>query len=691
VIPVTRKFLSITLAAVLSACGQPAGDGAPAPQSADGPSAAATLNSGILEHYMDKSVDPGDDFFSYVNGGWISATDIPADKASYGVAWILHEESQENVRDIIEESAAGDFARGSDEQKVGDLFASYMDMDTRNALGLRPLQPEFEKIDALASLEDLAVYFAEANKLGIEMPFQLLQYVDFMDPDTYMMYTWQGGLGLPDREYYFNEDEKSAEIRAGYVEHIETMLGLAGLADAGAAARTIMALETRMAGHHMKKELTRDRRLLYNKYPLDQLSELIPDFPWDPYIAEAGIGAIDGLVVTQVDHMKAMGPVIRETPLDDWKTFLKWKALNANTARLDETIDRQNFEFYSKTLNGVEEQQPLWRRGVNNVNGVLGEVVGRIYVSRHFPPEAKARMEALVDNLIKAYEIRIRSLDWMGEETRAAALDKLAKFTPKIGYPDKWRDYSDLEIEPGDLYGNMQRAALFEYQRKLERQGGPVDRDEWAMTPQTVNAYYNAPLNEIVFPAAILQPPFFDMSAEDAVNYGGIGAVIGHEIGHGFDDSGSAFDGDGVLRNWWTDEDRSKFEELTANLVDQYSAYKPFDDLSLNGEFTLGENIGDLGGLGIALLAYELSLGGGEAPVIDGYTGAQRVLIGYAQSWRNKIRDEALRNQIATDPHSPARYRANGVVRNIPEFYEAFDVEESDALYLPPEERVKIW
>ncbi|MDX1480976.1 MAG: M13-type metalloendopeptidase [Woeseiaceae bacterium] len=680
---------TIVAAALLAACSQ--SNEQTGNVTGDSASPTTELDSGVYEEFMDESVDPGDDFHAYVNGGWLKATDIPPDKASYGISWILHEEAQENVRTIIEESAEGDFPKGSDEQKVGDLFASYMDLETRNRLGITPLEAEFNKIDALSSYEELAVYFAEANKLGIDTPFQLLQYVDFKNPDTYMMYTWQGGLGLPEREYYLKDDSKSADIREQYVAHVGRMFNLAGLAGGAEAAQTIMALETRMAIEHMPKEQTRNMVALYNKYPLDELPELMPNFAWDAYIEEAGVGFVDGLVITQVDYTKALDDIIAQTALDDWKTFLKWKALNANAARLNEAIDRQNFEFYSKTLNGVEEPLPLWRRGVNNVNNVLGEVVGRIYVERHFPPEAKARMEELVANLIRAYEKSIRSLEWMGEETRAQALDKLSKFTPKIGYPDEWRDYSRLDIEPDDLYGNMQRAALREYERQIERQAGPVDRGEWNMTPQTVNAYYNPPLNEIVFPAAILQPPFFDMSAEDAVNYGSIGAVIGHEIGHGFDDAGSTFDGDGVLRNWWTDQDRAKFEELTGDLVEQYSGYRPFDDLSLNGEFTLGENIGDLGGLGIALMAYELSLNGREAPVIDGWTGPQRVFIGYAQSWRSKIRDEALRNQIATDPHAPAKYRTNGVVRNIDAFYEAFDVDEADALYLPPEDRVKIW
>ncbi|MEM9208140.1 MAG: M13 family metallopeptidase, partial [Pseudomonadota bacterium] len=509
------------------------------------------MRSGIYAEFMDPSVDPGDDFFAYVNGGWVRDTEIPADKAIYGISRILREESQANVRTIIEASAAGDFEKGSDEQKVGDLFASYMDMDTRNALGIEPLRPEFEKIDKLASMQDLAVYFAEANRTGYDMPFQLLQYFDFMDPTTYMMYTWQGGLGLPDRDFYFLDDDKSVEIRREYIEYMETLFGFAGLDGGADAAASIMALETRLADAHLSKEFTRDRSKMYNKYTLDELPQLMPDFPWGVFIEEAAVGFVDGLVITQVEHMKALGPILSDTPLETWKTFLKWKALNANASRLSQAIDDAQFNFYSRAMRGVEVPEPLWRRGVNTVNNLLGEAVGRIYVDRHFPPAAKDRMLELVGNLIDAYETSIKNLEWMGDETRAEALDKLSKFTPKIGYPNKWRDYTAIDIEPDDLFGNLQRAALAEYARRLKRQSQPVDRDEWRMTPQTVNAGYEPALNEIIFPAAILQPPFFDMTVDDAVNYGAIGAIIGHEIGHGFDDAGSAFDGDGVLRDWW--------------------------------------------------------------------------------------------------------------------------------------------
>ncbi len=651
----------------------------------------AAVTSGIDLQYMDTSVKPGDDFFAYVNGTWLRDTEIPADRSSYGGFAVISDEAQENVRAIIEESASGDFVKGTDEQKVGDLYKSYLDWDARNARGIRPLQPELDRIDSISDYGDLAVYFAETVKRGLDAPFSLGQYADFKNPKTYMIYASQSGLGLPDREYYLLDDKKSVKLREQYAAHIEAMFGLASLPGGTDAANAVMALETRLAKEQMKKEDTRDWVALYKKIPLSELPQLMPQFNWDGYLSEAGLAELDGLVVMMRDYMRALDDIVVTTDLDTWKTYLRWSALNNMAGRLTEGLDSQNFEFYGKTLNGTPEQRPMWRRGVNRVNGNLGEVVGKVYVKRHFPPEAKERMLGLVSNLISAYEKSIKELDWMTDETKTQALDKLSKFTPKIGYPDEWRDYSALDIEPDDLYGNLERSAVAEHERQLARQGGPVDRTEWGMTPQTVNAYYSPALNEIVFPAAILQPPFFNMAADDAVNYGAIGAVIGHEIGHGFDDSGSTFDGDGVLRNWWTDEDRAEFEARTAKLIEQYSAFRPFDDLAVNGEFTLGENIGDLGGISIGLLAYKLSLNGAEAPVIDGLTGVQRVFLGYGQVWRAKSREEATRVRIATDPHSPPQYRANGAVRNVPEFYEAFNVQEGDALYLPPEERVKIW
>ena len=651
----------------------------------------ATLGSGIDTQYMDTSVKPGDDFFRYMNGKWLDETEIPADKSNYGGFIILGDEAQENIKAIIEESATGDFAKGSDEQKVGDLYKSYLDLAARNARGLEPLQPELARIKALSNHDEVTRYFARGSIYGVSMPMDLQQLVDWNDPTRYSMIITQGGLGLPDREYYLLQDERSTSLRTAYVGHIAKMFDLAGLPDGAAAADTIMALETQLAEKQMSKEEARNRAKNYQPVAREALAETMPQFAWDAYLDEFGIADIDSVVLYMKDYLSQLDAIIRTTDMEIWKTYLSWRALGASATILTEDLDQQNFEFFGKALSGTEEQQELWLRATALVSGNLGEVVGKVYVAKHFPAEAKERMETLVVNLINAYGKSIRELDWMSDATKAEALRKLSKFTPKIGYPDEWRDYSMLDIEADDLFGNLLRAAEAEHQRQLNRHGGPVDRAEWGMTPQTVNAYYSPALNEIVFPAAILQPPFFNLEADDAVNYGAIGAVIGHEIGHGFDDQGSTFDGDGKLRNWWTDADRAEFKKRTDKLVAQYNEFAPFEDLKVNGEFTLGENIGDLGGISIGLLAYQMSLGGKEPPVIDGMTGVQRVFLGYAQVWRRIYRDEELRRRIATDPHAPSEYRANGAVRNVPEFYEAFDVKEGDALYLPPEQRVKIW
>ena len=648
------------------------------------------LTSGVLGEYMDTSVKPGDNFTAFVNGTWMKNTEIPSDKSSYGIGYILHEESEDSVKEIIEGSADGEFEKGTDEQKVQDLYKSYIDLETRNQLGVSPLQPEFDKVDSINNYDDLATYFAYANKYGISVPLTLFVYQDLKNPTIYTVYTYQGGLGLPDREYYLKDDDRSKEIRVKYVEHIKKMFDLAGIQAAEKAAVKIMSIETAIAEKHLEKEKTRDLVSLYNMFPTDTLSNIMPNFNWTGYLEEAGIKDEKNLGVLMLDYTKALDKIITSTSIEDWKIYLKWSALNTYASRLSKAITDQNFDFYSKELRGTPEQRPLWRRGVSTVNGTLGEVVGKIYVKKHFPPEAKERMETLVSNLLKAYEQSIKELDWMSADTKKEALDKLSKFTPKIGYPDKWKSY-DIDIKKEDLFGNLQRAALMEYNRELAKLGQPIDKTEWGMTPQTVNAYYNPTLNEIVFPAAILQPPFFDLNAEDAINYGSIGAVIGHEIGHGFDDKGSTFDGDGAMRNWWTENDLEEFKKRTSALVSQYDSFEALPGLNVNGEFTLGENIGDLGGLSIALKAYKIALNGKESPVMDNYTGEQRVFIGYAQSWRNKIRDEALRVQINTDPHSPANFRVNGVVSNIPEFYTAFNVQKSDSLYLAPEKRVKIW
>ena len=652
---------------------------------------AVPLESGIVLEHMDTSVSPGQDFYQYANGKWLASTSIPDDKPSYGTFGILNDEAQEDVMEIIKSSAAGDFKTGSDEQKVGGLYNSYINQEKRDELGTSPLLPEFAKINSISNYTDLTKYFAYANKYGYGTPFSVSQYVDFKNPNSYMILTWQGGLGLPDREYYFKEGEASQEIRKKYVAHIAKMLELAGLQNAQDQAETIMAFESKLAAKHMKKEQTRDMVALYNRIPVAELPELMPKFDWATMLKAAELEDLDALVVTQVDYMRELDDIIADTDLDTWKAFLRWGLVNASATVLNSELDEANFEFYSKVLYGTTEQRPKWRRAVNLVNNHLGEVIGKVYVKEHFAPEAKERMLELVNNLLKAYKVSIEELDWMTPETKAQALDKLSKFTPKIGYPDKWQDYSALTIDENDLFGNTKRSAMVQYQQMLDKQKGPVQKHEWAMNPQTVNAYYNPPMNEIVFPAAILQPPLFNMDAEDAVNYGGIGAVIGHEIGHGFDDAGSTFDGDGVLRDWWTDADKEEFKNRTKLLIAQYDQFEALDGLHVNGEFTLGENIGDLGGISIALKAYHMSLEGKEAPVLDGFTGDQRVFIGYAQIFANLYRDESLRNLIETDPHSPAPYRTNGPLPNVPEFYQAFDIKETDPMYIPPQERVKIW
>ncbi|NNF15240.1 MAG: peptidase M13 [Gammaproteobacteria bacterium] len=684
-----KPFSVFVCCAVLVACANDAGTEKVRQQYLQ--DKTAPLRSGILLDNLDRSVNPGDDFSAYVNGTWMKSTEIPSDKSSYGVGVMVHERSQEDVRRIINDASSGNYEFGSDEQKVGDLYRSYMNWEAREARGLAPLRAEFATIDAVNDYDDLARYFAYGHKRGFGMPFGMFLYPDLKAPTRYAMYTWQGGIGLPDREYYFKDDEKSVEIRSKYLVHIEKMLELAGLPDAAESARTIMALESRIAASHMKKEQTRNIVGLYNPFNRSELRQLTPDFNWDAYLAAADLADHPRLIVAMTDYTRDFNDIFKSTDLATWKTYLKWTALNTAAGSLTRALDDQNFDFYRRTLSGAEEQLPMWRRAVSVVNGTVGEVVGKVYVKRHFPPQAKTHMQELVNNLLKAYEVSIKELDWMSAATKTEALDKLSKFTPKIGYPDIWKDYSALVIDAGDLYGNLQRSALVEYERDIKKLSGPVQKHEWAMTPQTVNAYYNPPQNEIVFPAAILQPPYFDLNAEDAVNYGAIGAVIGHEIGHGFDDQGSTFDGDGVLRNWWTEEDKAEFAKRTSALVAQYDEFKVFDDLTVNGEFTLGENIGDLGGLSIALKAYKMSLNGKPAPVLDGFTGEQRVFIGWAQSWLKKSREEALRQQVGTDPHSPAKFRVNGVVRNIPEFYTAFNVAPDSALYLPPKERVKIW
>lgn len=689
-------LVSAVCLALITACGQQDSnnqDTAVVEKSIDkSPADKASLKSGIELANMNKSVRPQDDFYEYVNGAWLANTDIPADKSTYGSFTALRDKSQEDVKAIIEETASlKNVQTGSDAQKVGDLYSSFMNTDKLNELGAKPLLPLFEKIDALMNHDDLAVYFAETQKIGNEAPFGFYVNNDSKNPTSYIMHFYQSGLGLPDKVYYFKDDEKSVKLRADYLEHMTKMFSLANMQDSEATAKKVMALETAIADIHWTREERRDRDATYNKIETSKLSELTPGFNWNAYFNHAGVSSESNVIVSEKSYFEKFSKLFKETSVDDWKLYFKWSLINAASGLLSNDFDDQNFAFYGTILNGTPEQEARWKRAVTSVNGLLGEVVGKIYVEKHFKPEAKARMVNLVENLRAAYKEAILGLEWMSEDTKKQALEKLAKFSPKIGYPDKWRDYSDLTIDVNDLAGNYQRASIFNYNTQIEKLGKPIDKTEWFMSPQTVNAYYNPSMNEIVFPAAILQPPFFNMEADDAVNYGGIGGVIGHEMGHGFDDQGAKSDGDGVLRNWWTEKDLKEFQLRTGKLAAQYSEFEPLPGEHINGELTLGENIGDLGGLTIAHKAYQLSLNGKTAPVIDELTGEQRFFMGWAQVWAYKFRDEALRNRLATDPHSPAPYRGNGTLMNMPEFMKAYEVKAGDGMYRAPEERVKIW
>jgi endothelin-converting enzyme/putative endopeptidase len=566
-----------------------------------------------------------------------------------------------------------------------------MDTERLNQLGMAPIEEELARIDAITDKDELSSYFARADLIGGGGPFNMYIWVDAKDATRYVTYMWQSGLGLPDRDYYFKDDERSVELREAYVAHIEKMFEVAGFDDPAGSAALVMDLETELAEHHWTNVRNRDSEARYNKYAFEELDDLADGVAWPRYLEEAGIASEKDIIINQPSYLEGFNEVFAATSLDEWKTFLRWNLLNEYASFLNSELDEQNFEFYGRILQGQKEQRPRWKRAVDVINGNIGEVVGKVYVKRHFPPEAKERMVELVSNLSAAYGEAIDELDWMGSETKAAARVKLEKFTPKIGYPDRWEDYSKLEIVPGDLVGNIRRANRFSFELFRDRLGGPIQKWVWVMNPQEVNAGYIPTQNEVIFPAGILQPPFFNMEADDAVNYGAIGAVIGHEMGHGFDDQGSKYDGDGNLNNWWTDQDRDKFNERTRTLIEQFAKFRVFDDLNVNGELTLGENIGDLTGVTIAYRAYKIALNGKEAPILDGVTGDQRFFMGYGQVWKYKATEEATRNRVLTDPHSPPEFRVNGTLPNVPAFYAAFDVQEGDGMYLPPEQRVKIW
>lgn len=646
------------------------------------------VSSGITLDNMDDSIRAQDDFYRHVNGKWLNEFELPADKSNYGAFTQLAELSRVRVQAIIDEVSKMDNEQGSSEQKIADIYRGFMNTETINAVGLTPLTDELAKIDAIENRNDLSEYMGYAD-IYSAAPLGMFVYIDQKKSDEHIVYMGQSGLGLPNRDYYFKDDEKSQIIREKYQQHIANMFALAGLNQPEAAMQTVYAIEKDLAAGQWTPIQNRDRDKTYNKMSFADLTEQVPNINWEAWLTHTMIEKPEQLVITQPPYLTTVNQVINDYSVEDWQKYYKWHLLSNTANYLSSEFEAENFSFYGTVLTGTTEQEPRWKRGVDLVNSLTGELVGKVYVKKHFPAEAKQRMVGLIENLRDAYGDSIKELDWMGEETKVKALDKLAKFDPKIGYPDVWRDYSNLNIAGEDLVSNIKESTRFFTHRNRSKLGQPIDRNEWGMNPQRVNAYYNPTKNEIVFPAAILQPPFFNLVADEAVNYGGIGAVIGHEMGHGFDDQGSKYDGDGNLKNWWTDEDRENFEVLTNQLVKQYDAFTVVDGTPVKGEFTQGENIGDLSGLSIAYKAFKANYT--DDRVIDGYTPEQRFFMGWAQVWMRKYRDEELLRRIDTDPHSPSEFRANGILRNLPEFYEAFDVKPGDGMYLAPADRVKIW
>ncbi|MDQ6737555.1 MAG: M13 family metallopeptidase [Gemmatimonadota bacterium] len=646
---------------------------------------------GVDTMNFDRHVRPQDDLFRFVNGGWIAHTEIPADASSWGAFNELREKSRTALHGLLENAAASNAPAGSEKRKVGDLYASYMDSARVEALGLKPLQGELNWISGLKSDTQLPAAFAHLARLGVQGPFGVGVGADQKASSVNIVSLNQSGIGMPDRDYYLAPDAKMSAVRDAYHAYITRLFTLAKQPDPEGSATRIMTLETSIAKAQWDRAHNRDRNATYNRMTVAQLAAMTPSYDWHSYLTAAGLGAAKDIVVRQPSYVTAANDIIAGTPIATWREYMTFKLLDSYASQLPSAFQDARFEFRGKTLSGAQVQTVRWKRGVDEVERILGEPAGKLYVAANFKPEAKARMDAMVNNLRKAYQVGIDSLTWMSPETKAQAKAKLAKFTVKIGYPDHYRDYSALVIKRNDLLGNAMRSAEFQYNDMSSRLGQPVERWRWGMTPQTVNAYYNATNNEIVFPAAILQPPFFDVNADDAVNYGAIGAVIGHEIGHGFDDQGRKSDGDGNLRDWWTAGDATAFDARTTKLGAQYDAIVPIDSIHINGKLTMGENIGDLSGLAQAYRAYHISLGGKPAPVIDGFTGDQRFFLGFAQIWRTKYRDAALRQQLLSDPHSPGMYRAFVPLVNNDAFDAAFNVQPGDRMYLAPVDRVKIW
>jgi putative endopeptidase len=647
------------------------------------------LRSGLLTGY-DRQVRVQDDLFRFTNGQWLRTTEIPPDRTRYGAFTVLADQADQNLRAIVEGSAARRGATGSPDQQIGDFYASFMDTARLDALGAAPLRASLDRIDALTSPADLVRYLGASAADGTPSPIALSIEQDAKNASAYIPGVSQSGLTLPDRDYYLKSEPQFVTIRDQFRAYAGRLLGLAGVTDSNAAAGRVLAVENHLAEIQWTAVQDRDATATYNKFTIADATARTPGLDWKTYLDAAGVHTPD-FVIAEPSFFTALGTTLTTVPLADWKTYLKFRLIDGLAPFLSNDFVTANFEFRKRDLTGQQEMRPRWKRGVTTVNGAMGDLLGQRYVQQYFPPDAKRRIDTLVSKLIDAYRTSIDGLDWMSDTTKAEARDKLSKLAVKVGYPNKWKDYSKLRVTRDDLVGNIVRSAQLEYQRDLDRLGKPVDREEWFTTPQTVNAYYEATRNDITFPAAILQPPFFDATADDAVNYGGIGAVIGHEISHAFDDQGRKFDGTGNLRDWWTPQDVQRFTERATALAAQYSAYEPLPGEHINGQLTLGENIADLSGLTVAMRAYRLSLGGRPAAVMDGFTGEQRFFLGWAQVWRGKTRDQDLRAQLLSDPHSPNEFRANGVVSNLPEYYAAFDVKQGDKLFRAPDQRVKIW
>ncbi|MBZ9613368.1 M13 family metallopeptidase [Rheinheimera maricola] len=688
----TTVALSIALALGLVACSD--NTAAKADSSATAAAAIAqpaALSSGIALANMDRSVAPQQDFFRYVNGNWLDSTEIPADKARWGSFDELRENAEKQVLAIVQKLAAQQHATGSDEQKIADLYQSFLNEQQAEELGLSPLRGELAAIDNINNHTELTTLWGNWQRYRVGTPVAVYVGQDQKQSDQYITGASQSGLGLPDRDYYLKDDERSVELLGKYQAFIAKLWTLAGFENAEQVAADIVALEKQIAAAHWSRVQNRDRNATYNKVTVTELAALAPGFDWQAFLAAADLGNSNELVIRQPSYFTAFAKLQAETPVTQWQQYLKFHLLRSNANNLNKAFVDASFDFYGKTLNGLEEQRSREKRAVSLVDNNLGFMVGKKYVEQYFKPEAKARMDQMIENLRGAFRQSIDELEWMSPVTKKQAQIKLAKFNTKIGYPDKWRDYSCVEINASDLIGNLRRSAECDYQRTIGRLGQPVDRSEWGMTPQTVNAYYSSTMNEIVFPAAILQPPFFNVDADDAVNYGAIGGVIGHEFTHGFDDQGRRSDGDGNLRDWWTEQDAAQFQQRAQLMVDQYSSFNPIDDLRLQGALGLGENIADLGGLTVSYKAYQTSLNGADGAVIDGFTAEQRFFKGWAQVWRIKFRDEALRQQVITGPHSPGMYRVLGTLSNMPQFYQAYDVKPGDGMYRDEKVRVKIW